>query len=95
MIKYRIGQEIDMIRLVELFNEAGSSDKTIDYKSLASIVENSDLVITAWDFDYMIGFARLNCDEASDGLINNVVVDKEYINQGIDKELVSRIIKKP
>lgn len=92
MIKYRKGYDIDYIRLVELFTEAGWEDKTTDYKRLFAMVENSTLVVTAWDFDYMVGFARLTCDEAYNGQINNVVVDNEYQNRGIGKELIRQIL---
>lgn len=92
MIKYRKCNEIDFIRLIELFNEAGWQDKTGDFKRLVSMVESSDLVVTAWDFDYMVGFARMTCDEAFNGQINNVVVDPEYQGQGIGKELVKQIL---
>ncbi len=92
MIKYRKGNEIDFIRLIELFIEAGWEDKTKDFKRLVSMVENSDLVVTAWDFDYMVGFARVTCDEAFNGQINNVVVDPEYRGQGIGKEMVKQIL---
>lgn len=40
----------------------------------------------------MAGFARLTCDEAFNGQICNVVVDKEYRGQGIGKELINRIL---
>ncbi len=92
MIKYRKGNDIDFIRLIELFTEAGWEDKTKDYKRLTNMVENSDLVVTAWDFDYMVGFARLTCDEAFNGQINNVVVDPEYRGQGIGKAMVEQIL---
>lgn len=92
MIKYRKGYDIDYIRLIELFNEAGWGEKTTDFKRLSSMVENSTLVVTAWDFDYMVGFARLTCDDAFNGQINNVVVDSEYQNRGIGKELVKQIL---
>lgn len=92
MISYRKGPEIDYIRLMELFTEAGWQDKAKDYARLVRMVENSQLVITAWDFDYMVGFARLTCDEAYNGQINNVVVDREYQRQGIGREMVSRLL---
>ncbi len=92
MIKYRKGYEIDYIRLIEMFTEAGWEEKVNDYIRLSTMVENSTLVVTAWDFDYMIGFARLTYDEAGDGYINSVVVDKEYQNSGVDKELIKQIV---
>ena len=92
MIKYREGYEIDYIRLIELFEESNQQDISAEYMRLVSMVESSALVVTAWDFDYMIGFARLTCDEAIIGNINNVMVDNEYRNMGIEEELINFII---
>ncbi len=92
MIKYREGYEIDYIRLIELFEESNQQDISAEYMRLVSMVESSSLVVTAWDFDYMIGFAHLTCDEAIIGNINNVMVDNEYRNMGIEEELINFII---
>ncbi|NLB78831.1 MAG: GNAT family N-acetyltransferase [Clostridiaceae bacterium] len=92
MIKYREGYEIDYIRLIELFEESNQQDISAEYMRLVSMVESSALVVTAWDFDYMIGFARLTCDEAIIGNVNNVMVDNEYRNMGIEEELINFII---
>lgn len=91
MIKYREGYEIDYIRLIELFAEAGMDDVQTDFKQLSGMVESSKLVVTAWDYDYMVGFARLSYDEAVNGKINNVMVDSEYKDKGIEEELKTRI----
>ncbi|NLM72673.1 MAG: hypothetical protein GX184_01380 [Clostridiaceae bacterium] len=87
MIVYRRGHDIDMIRLIELFEEAGYKDKTGDFNKLLNMVESSAEVITAWDFDYMIGFINSNGGEKAE----YVLVDPEYSEMGIDKELISRI----
>ncbi|HHU90506.1 MAG TPA: hypothetical protein GXZ22_05560 [Clostridiaceae bacterium] len=90
MIKYREGYEIDYIRLIELLEEAGQNDVPTDYKHLSGMVEGSKTVVTAWDFDYMVGFARLPGDEDTTGRIN-IIVDNEYKEQGIEEELRKRI----
>lgn len=90
MIKYREGYEIDYIRLTELLAEAGLNDIPTDFKYLSGMVESSKSVVTAWDFDYMVGFARLSGDEETDRKIN-IIVDNEYKDQGIEEELKKRI----
>ncbi|NLL66121.1 MAG: hypothetical protein GX236_00280 [Clostridiaceae bacterium] len=91
MIKYREDYEIDYIRLLELLVENGWKDESIEFNRLVSIVESSKFVVTAWDFDYMVGFARLTCDDDCNKQINNLMVDNEYIDKGIKEELVNRI----
>lgn len=41
MIKYSKAKDIDTIRLIDLFTEAGWEDKTLNFKRLVSMVENS------------------------------------------------------
>ena len=40
----------------------------------------------------MIGFARCLTDYAYNGLINTVVVDKEYRRMGIGKQIIEKIL---
>ncbi len=91
MIKYREGYEIDYIRLLELFAEAGMDDVPTDFKQLSGMVESSKFVVTAWDYDYMVGFARLTEDDSAMGNTASVMVDKEYKDMGIEEELKTRI----
>lgn len=92
LIRYNIDKFVDFNRLIELFNEAGWQDKTNDAERLKQMVENSQIVVTAWDSEVMVGFARCTTDYVFNGQINNVVVDSRYRKQGIGKELVSRIL---
>ncbi|MGI6086241.1 MAG: hypothetical protein ACOYIF_12565 [Acetivibrionales bacterium] len=92
MIKYREGYEIDYIRLMELFSESGRDNESTEYNRLVKMVENSNLVVTVWDFDYMVGFAQLTLDESLNRQIENLMVDLEYQNEGIEEELRRRIL---
>jgi len=92
MIKYRKGNDIDYIRLIEMLAEAGFDDIPTDFKYLSGMVESSKSVVTAWDYDYMVGFARLPGDEESNREIN-IIVDNEYKNQGIEEELKKRLFR--
>ena len=58
-----------------------------------SMVENSNIIVTAWDDKEMIGFARCTTDYTFNGQINNVVVDKKYKGQGIGKKLINKILE--
>lgn len=91
MIKYRKGYDIDYIRLIELFSEAGSAVETDNYKDLVRMVENSALVLTAWDFDYMVGFVRVDID-GENVLISNLVVDNEYRDKDICKDMINNVL---
>jgi len=81
----------DNNQLIHLFRQAGWYDK-IDKERIDSMIGNSTIVVTAWDKNKLIGFARCLTDFVFNGQINNVVVDKEYKGMGIGKQLVEKIL---
>ncbi len=92
MIKYHTDKKVDYDRLKTLFNDVGWSDKTNDINRLKAMVENSQIVVTAWDEEIMVGFARCTTDYVFNGQINNVVVDSKYRRKGIGKVLINKIL---
>jgi ribosomal protein S18 acetylase RimI-like enzyme len=92
MIMYYIDKKVDYDKLQTLFNQLGWIDKTNDINRLKAMVENSQIVVTAWDEKIMIGFARCTTDYVFNGQINNVVVDSGYRRKGIGKILINKIL---
>ncbi|MTI66654.1 MAG: GNAT family N-acetyltransferase [Firmicutes bacterium] len=93
MIVYNEEKKVNYRDLINLFNQAGWEDKIEDINRLKDMVKYSQVVITAWDKERMVGFARCNTDYVFNGQINNVVVDKEYRRMGIGKKLINKIIQ--
>jgi ribosomal protein S18 acetylase RimI-like enzyme len=85
-------KKVDYNKLIVLFNQVGWNDKTEDTNRLRMMVENSQIVVTAWDAEEMVGFARGTTDYVFNGQINNVVVDTNYRGKGIGKELINMIL---
>lgn len=92
MIMYRTDKKVDYDKLQTLFAQAGWNDKTNDINRLKAMVENSQVVVTAWDEEIMVGFARCTTDYVFNGQINNVVVDSKYRRRGIGKVLINTIL---
>lgn len=53
---------------------------------------NSTLVISAWDNERLVGVVRVLSDKFIRSVIYDLVIDPEYQNKGIGKELVKRCI---
>lgn len=87
LIKYREDSEIDYIRLIDMISQCGRDDMSTDYKELYKTVNNSMRVVTAWDFDYMIGFANIVKAPECDKEVKHILVDKEYSGLGIEEKL--------
>lgn len=92
MINYYTDKKVDYDKLKTLFNQVGWNDKTDDINRLKDMVENSQIVVTAWNEEIMIGFARCTTDYVFNGQINNVVVDLKYRKKGIGKVLINKIL---
>ena len=82
----------DSDALIHLFRQAGWRDKT-DPVRIGAMIENSTLVVTAWDQRRMVGFARCQTDDVYNGQINNVVVDQDYRGLGIGRRLIEKILQ--
>ena len=90
-IKISTNASPDIDQLNELFKQAGWHDKT-DKERLKSMIDNSTIIVTAWDSNKMTGFARCLTDFSFNGQINNVVVDNNYRGSGIGKQLIEEIL---
>jgi GNAT superfamily N-acetyltransferase len=92
MIKYLTDKTVDYNRLIALFNQEGWNDKTEEISRVQAMVENSQIVVTAWDEEIMVGFARCTTDYVFNGQVNNVVVDAGYRRKGIGRALINNIL---
>lgn len=91
-IEISIDRPPDIEKLIHLFQQAGWHDKT-DMVRIKSMVDKSNIIVTAWDNIEMVGFARCTTDYTFNGQINNVVVDEKYKGQGIGKKLINKILE--
>lgn len=91
-IIYRTDKQVDIDRLAFLFTEAGWHSKAKDSNRLKKMVDNSDMIITAWDGGLMVGFARCTTDHVFNAQINTVVVDSGYRKRGIGTQMVTSIV---
>jgi ribosomal protein S18 acetylase RimI-like enzyme len=91
-ILYRVTPEIDLDQLTTLFNSVGWERRTIDRDRLAQLVRGSRYVISAWDGERLVGFARAISDGAFNAYISTVAVLPEYQKRGIGRELISRLV---
>lgn len=92
MITYRTDKKVNYEKLIKLFNEVGWKDKTSDLDRLKDMIDNSQIVVTAWDENDMVGFARCVTDFVFNGQINNIVVDSRYRKIGIGKAMITEIL---
>ncbi|MFK4332221.1 ribosomal protein S18 acetylase RimI-like enzyme [Bacillus sp. RC240] len=88
-------EDINVIELKEIFQRVATWKMPTDIKEWEEMLENTPLLITAFDDDKIIGFARMLTDYVRWGEIYDVVVDESYQGKGIGKQLILHLTNHP
>ena len=93
-----IKKDLPVTQLHHLFLMAGwvGVESTPDANILKNFnipFVNSTLVISAWENERLVGVVRVLSDKIIRSVIYDLVIDPEYKNKGIGKELVKRCIE--
>lgn len=75
-------------QVAEVFKRSGINRPVEDVARIQQMVDQADLVITAWDGDELVGIARSITDFAYCCYLSDLAVDKAYQRRGIGQELV-------
>ncbi|GAX37101.1 GNAT family N-acetyltransferase [Nodularia sp. NIES-3585] len=87
--------EIDLYKLQELFNLAAFWAKGRSIEDLGIAIANSDPVISIWNGEQLIGFARATSDGIYRATIWDVVIHPEYRGTGLGRKLVETVLSHP
>jgi len=90
MIKIKNNKMVDTNEYMKLLKSAGW--KILSTNQHRRALDNSMVVAVAYDNDKVVGIARLVGDNATHGLICDVVVLPEYQGKGIGKKLVLNLV---
>ncbi len=87
--------DIDLHQLQALLTKSAfwAADRQIEDLKIA--VDRSEPVVSAWDEDKLIGFARAISDGVYRATIFDVVVDCDYQRLGLGRKLVETILAHP
>jgi predicted N-acetyltransferase YhbS len=92
MITYRIGNDLDLDHVLDLYRAStlGERRPIDDRERMAAMVRNANLVVTAWDGDALVGISRALTDFAYVTYLSDLAVRVSHQRRGIGKELVRR-----
>jgi len=92
MITYRTGNDIDVDEMIELYIDStlGERRPVDDRERMSRMLEEADLVVTAWDADLLVGISRCVTDWSYCNYLSDLAVRADYQGRGIGKELVRR-----
>lgn len=87
--------QIDIDQLQALFKLGAFWAKERSSEDLSIAIENSEPVISVWDAQKLIGFARANSDGIYRATIWDVVIHPDYRGAGLGRKLVETVISHP
>ena len=90
MIHYKINEPISVKQFIELLNKTtlGSRRPLDDKARVAMMLHHTDLLVTAWDKEQLVGVARSVTDFAYCCYLSDLAVDEQYQKQGIGQQLI-------
>lgn len=92
MITYRIGNDLDLDEVIDLYRAStlGERRPVDDRERMRQMLRNANLVLTAWDGDLLVGIARSLSDFSYATYLSDLAVRASHQQQGIGRELIRR-----
>ena len=75
-------------QIIALYDNAGLSRPTKDADRIQKMYENSDIVVTAWHNEQLVGVARSITDWVWSCYLSDLAVLVDYQKEGIGKKLI-------
>lgn len=87
-INYKTDVQPSAMAVIELYNKAGLPRPTDDAERIQKMYENSNLVITAWDNEKLVGVCRAITDWVWCCYLSDLAIDPDYQKLGLGKKLI-------
>src|SRR5437867_4067499 len=91
VITYSTDKKIEPHQLADIFTKSGIRRPVDDLPRLKKMLDNANILVTAWDGPKLVGVARGMTDYSFCCYLSDLAVDKEYQAQGIGQDLVNKV----
>lgn len=88
-IEYKINAPLSAEAVIEVYDSAGLNRPTNDPSRIQKMLDYSNLIISAWDGDKLVGVARSFTDFCYATYLSDLAVRMEYQKQQIGKQLIT------
>ncbi len=93
-VTYSHNEPPDASQLLELFHQAPwAKNRSLD--DAKEMLRHTDLTISAWEGNRLVGFGRVLTDFIYRATIWDVIVDRAFQGHGVGTEIVQRILNHP
>jgi GNAT superfamily N-acetyltransferase len=86
-IQFKVNAKVSAAAVIEIYKSSGIT-RPLDLARVQGMLDNSNLIITAWDGDHLIGMARSLTDYNYCCYLADLAVKKEHQKSGIGKTLI-------
>lgn len=92
VIAYRTGNDLDVDAVIDCYAACslGARRPIDDRPRMVAMIAGSNLVLTAWDHQLLVGISRALSDFAYVTYLADLAVRESHQRQGIGKELIRR-----
>lgn len=87
-IQFEIGKVPKIEQIIEVYNSSGIKRPTDDFNRIEKMYANSNLIVSAWTGNKLIGISRSLTDFCYACYLSDLAVKKEYQKDGIGKRLI-------
>jgi len=88
-IEYSYEKRPTAEQVIELYDNAGLPRPTNDKERMQQMFENSNLIVTAWDNELLVGVSRSITDWVWACYLSDLAVRDDYKKEGIGRKLIS------
>ncbi|GEM_PF-1126905 len=88
-IEYSFDKRPTADQIIELYDNAGLPRPAYDKERIQKMFDNSNLIVTAWDNDILVGVSRSITDWAWACYLADLAVRDNYKKEGIGKQLIN------
>ncbi|GLX70276.1 GNAT family N-acetyltransferase [Paenibacillus glycanilyticus] len=90
-IEYRIQTAVTAEQVANVFRSSGIRRPVDDLPRIQKMIDNADLILSAWDGEELVGIARAVTDFSYCCYLSDLAVSQTHQRMGIGKELVNRL----
>src|ERR1035437_7931206 len=87
-IHFRVNEKVTAQAVIEVYKSSGINRPIDDVKRIQSMLDNSNLIITAWNGTELIGIARALTDFTYCCYLSDLAIKKKHQKLGIGKTLI-------
>ena len=93
MIKYFENHALQVKVIAQLYINSGVDRPITDLTRLQTMFDHSNLIISAWEGDRLIGIARALTDYSYCCYLSDLAVDQKYQRLGVGSNLIALVRK--